>query len=322
MDKKYAPDVSEMINPLIEATIQTWRTTSAKLLKTPSKFHYSFNIRELSRVFQGISRVAQAHDHKVIQNSSRRKDKPSSQLFLVGLWRHECKRTFFDKLTNMVDKKTFEGILDKATKERFKDIQFKDPNFDEDMLLTDYIFADFQREDVLDEAGEVIELAPFVYEACSDIENIRKRAYDKLEAYNEKNYSKKMNIVLFNDALDHLLRITRIVGAPAGNAMLVGVGGSGKQSLTKLAAFIEQQYFFQVALTKSYGLKDLLESIKSLYEKGYSFDPKVCFIMTDAEIKNDSFLEAVNSMLATGEIPGLINKDDRELYSAQVKTVW
>jgi dynein heavy chain len=132
-----------MINPLIEATIQAWRTTSMKLLKTPSKFHYSFNIRELSRVFQGISRVAQAYDYKVIQNSSRRKDKPSSQLFLVGLWRHECKRTFYDKLTNMADKKVFEGILDKATKDRFKDIQFKDPNFDEDMLLCDYMFADF-----------------------------------------------------------------------------------------------------------------------------------------------------------------------------------
>jgi hypothetical protein len=57
----------------------------------------------------------------------------------------------------MNDKKIFESIMDKATKERFKDVQFKDPNFDEDMLLTDYMFADFQREDVVDEAGEVIE---------------------------------------------------------------------------------------------------------------------------------------------------------------------
>ncbi len=63
-------------------------------------------------------------------------------------------------------------------------------------------------------------------------------------------------------------------------------------------------------------MKDLLENIKALYEKGYTFDPKVCFIMTDAEIKNDSFLEAINSMLATGEIPSLISKDDRELFSA------
>ena len=49
--KRYAPEVVDMISYLIDGTIATWRATSAKLLKTPSKFHYSFNIRELSRVF-------------------------------------------------------------------------------------------------------------------------------------------------------------------------------------------------------------------------------------------------------------------------------
>lgn len=119
--KKYSQDILDMKTPLIEATIGVWKQTSARLLKTPSKFHYSFNIRELARVFQGICRVAQAHVYKVIINSSRRKEKPLPPLFMVGLWRHECKRTFFDKLTNMADKKTFEGILDKVTKERFRD---------------------------------------------------------------------------------------------------------------------------------------------------------------------------------------------------------
>jgi dynein heavy chain len=49
--KYYSAEVIDMIGPIIEATIATWRATSSKLLKTPSKFHYSFNIRELSRVF-------------------------------------------------------------------------------------------------------------------------------------------------------------------------------------------------------------------------------------------------------------------------------
>jgi len=245
---------------------------------------------------------------------------------MIGLWRHECKRTFYDKLVNNVDKKVFEGILDKATRDRFKDIQFKDPNWEEDMLMTDYLFANFQRDETINQETGEEEAAPFVYEACPDIESIRKRAYAKLERYNEANPSKKMNLVFFDDALSHLLRITRILGTPAGNALLVGVGGSGKQSLTKLASFIQwpsiPKAYFQITLTKTYGKKDLMENIKALFERSTTLLPETCFMLTDAEIKSETFLEAINSLLATGEIPGLLGKEERELYPSVVKTIW
>ena len=44
--------------------------------------------------------------------------------------------------------------------------------------------------------------------------------------------------------------------------MLVGVGGSGKQSLTKLASSICKQVYYQIVLTKSYSVKDLKDAIK------------------------------------------------------------
>lgn len=94
--------------------------------------------------------------------------------------------------------------------------------------MTDYLFADFQRDDVLDEAGDIVEEAPFVYEACADLDSIRNRCLQRLVEYNEKNQSKQMNLVIFDDALKHLLRITRVCGSPGGNILLVGVGGSGK----------------------------------------------------------------------------------------------
>lgn len=56
-----------------------------------------------------------------------------------------------------------------------------------------------------------------------------------LEEYNESNT--KMNLVLFDDALEHLTRVHRIIRLDSGHALLVGVGGSGKQSLARLAAF-------------------------------------------------------------------------------------
>jgi hypothetical protein len=57
----------------------------------------------------------------------------------------------------------------------------------------------------------------------------------KLEEYNEAVAS--MNLVLFNQAMEHVSRIARIIDLDAGSALLVGVGGSGKQSLSKLTSY-------------------------------------------------------------------------------------
>jgi len=316
--KKYNNDVINMRGYLLDATISVWESVAKRLLPTPAKFHYNFNIRELARVFGGICRVAQKHEFKVIQNVSRLKEKVSPQLFLIGLWRHECERTFVDKLINLNDKKVFTDILNKTTKEKFRD----QLGFDDDQLMTNYLFADFQREDEFNEYGELENEAPFVYEACPSINAIRERINNRLNDYNEKYPSKKMNLVVFDDALFHLLRIARIINSPSGNCLLVGVGGSGKQSLTKLASFICKQIFFQISLTKTYAENNLKDDIKELYQEAGPNGNSVTFIMTDAEIKSEGFLEAINSMLATGEIPGLLTKEDKDLIPVQQKTVF
>ena len=223
-----------------------------------------------------------------------------------------------DKLTNNPDKKTFMDILNKTTKEKFRESL----GFDDDQLMTTMLFADWQRKDIFDEYGELVSIAPFVYEACPDIESVRKLANVKLDAYNEKFPAKKMSLVIFDDALLHLLKISRIINTAGGNALLVGVGGSGKQSLTKLASFICRQTFFQVILNKQYGDATFKENIKELYNIAGPAGGAVTFILTDAEIKYETFLEAVNSMLATGEIPGLFLKEDRDLIPLQQKNVY
>jgi len=69
-------------------------------------------------------------------------------------------------------------------------------------------------------------------------------------------------------------------------------------------------------------LSSLFDDVRVLYEKAGPQGGSVCFLLTDAEVKQESFLEAINSMLATGEIPGLLGKEDKDLIPVQCKPVY
>jgi len=89
----------------------------------------------------------------------------------------------------------------------------------------------------------------------NNMDELRNVLEDKLESYN--NERETMNLVLFNQAMQHVARIARIIDQPKGHALLVGVGGSGKQSLSKLASYILSYEVFRIVVTSSYGPAEL-----------------------------------------------------------------
>lgn len=128
-----------------------------------------------------------------------------------------------------------------------------------------------------------------------------------------------MNLVLFEDAMNHVCRINRILELPRGNALLVGVGGSGKQSLSRLAAFISSLEVSQVQLKKGYGISDLKKELAGLYLKSGMKNVGIMFLMTDAQVPNEHFLVLINDLLASGEIPDLFPDDEVENILAGVR---
>lgn len=91
-----------------------------------------------------------------------------------------------------------------------------------------------------------------VYQQVADPQALAKLMETYLEDYNSTTTS-PMKLVLFADAMEHVSRICRIISQPLGNALLLGVGCSGRRSLARLAAYMCDYEVFQVEICKCYG---------------------------------------------------------------------
>ena len=109
-----------------------------------------------------------------------------------------------------------------------------------------------------------------------------------------------MDIVLFRDAIIHVTKIYRIINLKRGHALLVGVGGSGRHSLTRLSAFISNMNAEQLQIRKDFNLKAFRAKLKEIYElcayngaKGGRDKLKTVFMFSDNEVVHESFLEDI-----------------------------
>uniref|UniRef100_A0A4W6G5D9 Dynein axonemal heavy chain 17 n=1 Tax=Lates calcarifer TaxID=8187 RepID=A0A4W6G5D9_LATCA len=263
---------------LVQLALALHQRISTTFLPTAVKFHYIFNLRDLSNIFQGI----------LFCTGECLKAPPD----LLKIYLHECNRVYRDKLVEEQDFQVFDK-LQADTVKKFYEVRIN-------------LYCHFARG--LGEAR---------YMAAESWSSLNKTLLEVLDSYNEVNAT--LNLVLFEDAMAHICRVNRILESPRGNALLVGVGGSGKQSLTRLAAFISNLEVFQITLKKGYGITDLKSDLASLYIKAGVKNIGTVFLMTDAQVADEKFLVLVNDLLASGEIPDLFPDDEVENIIGSVR---
>nr|XP_008523107.1 PREDICTED: dynein heavy chain 17, axonemal [Equus przewalskii]XP_008523108.1 PREDICTED: dynein heavy chain 17, axonemal [Equus przewalskii] len=271
--------VQRMSNQLVASALALHQKVTTTFLPTAIKFHYVFNLRDLSNIFQGL----------LFSTAEVLK----TPLDLVRLWLHEAERVYGDKMVEEKDQEILRRITIASTKKFFDDLG------DELLFAKPNIFCHFAQG-----------IGDPKYFSVTDTAHLNKLLVDVLDSYNEVNAV--MNLVLFEDAVAHICRINRILESPRGNALLVGVGGSGKQSLSRLAAYISALDVFQITLKKGYGIPDLKLDLAAQYMKSAVKNVPSVFLMTDSQVAEEQFLVLINDLLASGEIPGLFLEDEVE----------
>ncbi|GLH11964.1 Dynein heavy chain, cytoplasmic [Gryllus bimaculatus] len=213
---------------------------------------------------------------------------------------HETQRVYGDKLVDEKDIEAFFKIQADILKKSFEEI-------DESIVMEKpNLYCHFAQG-----IGEP------KYMPIKDWKTLTTLLSDALVSYND--IVAAMNLVLFEDAMMHVCRINRVLETPRGSALLVGVGGSGKQSLSRLAAFISSLEVIQIQLRKGYGISDLKMEFSALYLKSGLKNVGIMFLMTDAQVASEHFLVLINDMLASGEIPELFSDDEMENIIAGVR---
>ena len=296
----FAEDVRKLVPGVVAATVGVYERVIEAFLPTPTNSHYLFNLRDIAKVVQGCL-------------AANPRDFDSKESFL-RLWCHECMRTFSDRFTSMEDVTRFRGVIDQVMYKTVE-AQYKPLMEGQESPDAGPTYADFMGGAPALSGTDTEPSSPYAEQQRLD--RLRNVIEEEMSEYNATPGLLPMNLVFFRDAMRHVARIHRILRTPRGNALLVGVGGSGRQSLSRVAAFLTRDRegnrmgVFSIEITKQYRLLEFHEDLKRLYNKTGVEGKPTMFLFADTQIKEEAFLEDVNNVLNSGEVPNLFTKDEK-----------
>ncbi|XP_030378328.1 dynein heavy chain 6, axonemal [Scaptodrosophila lebanonensis] len=279
----FSAAIRALSEPIVNACVDVYMRVANVMLPTPDKSHYIFNLRDLSKCIQGILQASNLYYNMESQ--------------VLRLFYHETTRVFHDRLINNDDKSLFKN------------------------LMADVCLLHFHREVVKNEEPALLfgdfmifgkPKAERIYEEIKDHGKLESVLNDYIVDYNSVAVGKHMKLILFQDAMEHTVRLARLLRSDRGNGLLVGVAGMGKQSLTKLAAHVNEYNCWQIEMRRNYDMNAFHEDLRVLYRIAGIENRPVVFLLIDSQIVEEEFLEDINNILNSGEVPNLFEGDEYE----------
>ena len=276
----FSDSISKLCPKIASASVEIYQKCSQNLLPIPGKSHYIFSLRNFIRVIKGMS-MAQANELKD-DNS------------FVDLWCNEMMKEFHNRFNTHDDRKWFVSILEEVVQAKLSH------KFNENI-----IFADF------------LEGASSYHRIHLSLDEILSKCRDALNDHN-RDSSKQLDIVIFQEAIDHIISIIRSLSMERGHSMLVGVKSSGRKSLARLSLYMSSMEVFEIQITRTYSFSEWRDDMKTLMKQCGSTDLPTGFMLSDTQIIGEFQLEDISNLLINGEIPNLYEKDEIEQIKAEI----
>ena len=267
---KQIPVLSGFAEPLTEAMVEFYEESQVRFTADQQP-HYVYSPRELTRWKLAI--------YEALPGLDCLED-------LVRLYIHEGLRLFEDRLVHQEEKDWCNETLNMVASKWFPSADL-DKAFVRPVLFSEYLDR--------------------VYKSV-DQDKLRNFIQAKLRTFNEEELD--VPLVVFDSVVDHVLRIDRVLKQPLGHLLLVGASGVGKTTLARFVAWINNQTVFQIKAGKNYSLDNFDEDIRSVMRRSGVKGERICFIFDESNVLSSAFLERMNALLASGEVPGLFEGDD------------
>ncbi|KAG7202889.1 hypothetical protein KM043_010036 [Ampulex compressa] len=292
----FAADVLGIVNSMVNATVAILNAIISTLRPTPSKLQYCFDLRDISRIISGSSLL--------------QKESVETKVTFMRLWAHEVLRVFGDRMVNTDDKLWLFTKIKETVKVHFKD-SFETafdhlPKYRNNQItiesFDDLVFGNFMNPEKEQENRK--------YEEISSMKVLKDKVDCFIVEYNKKN-KKQLDVVSSRYTLECLIKISRILSIPGGNLLIVSSIGSGKRSLTSLAAFLQEQRFVECSVHWSCDPNMWRRNLRTILRECGGLRRNLTFFISDRQM-NDALLSDIASLLNTGEIPDLFSGDDRQ----------
>ncbi|KAF4522383.1 hypothetical protein B566_EDAN012965 [Ephemera danica] len=299
----FSQEVATMGSSIVTASMQAFAEASTLFRPLPSTSHYLFNLRDISRLIQGVMLVP----------PSKLTDKDK----LIRLWAHEAYRVFYDRLVDQSEREKFFEVVKEAVSKCFakplKGVLASLMSSDEEMCdchMQKLYFGNFMIPDAF----------PREYDEIPNEAALKMRLESYLREYNETSRT-PMSFVMSPYAVGHICRVSRVLQQANGHVLLMGMGGSGRRSVARFATNLAGYDLYEIEMTKSFGVPEWKDHLRILLRRAGAESRQIVFLFSDTQVADESFLEDINLLLNTGDIPNLYGQDDKMAILDEVRKI-